>query len=134
MVSHNKLEASGVPDGMDDLRELEEVDLSYNQLSSVPESLHYLKDRAHVLLQGNPLDEESLRAYHLHTWTPSKRFKACSLLSFPFLSSLPPILLLSVFASGVVRRDPRAKAHHGGRDVDPGLLPGLRKRRFLWAV
>jgi hypothetical protein len=78
IACHNKLESDGVPDGVDDLRELEEIDLSYNQLKTVPESVHYLKDRAHILLQGNPLDEETLRSYHTHTWTPSKRFKVSS--------------------------------------------------------
>jgi Leucine-rich repeat (LRR) protein len=75
IACHNALETEGVPDGIDDLRELEEINLSYNQLKTVPESVHYLKDRAHILLQGNPLDEETLRSYHTHTWTPSKRFK-----------------------------------------------------------
>lgn len=78
IACHNALETEGVPDGIDDLRELEEIDLSYNQLKTVPESVHYLKDRAHILLQGNPLDEETLRSYHTHTWTPSKRFKVSS--------------------------------------------------------
>lgn len=64
-----------MPDGIDELRELEELDLMNNQLSSVPEALQYIKDRAHILLQGNPLDEETLRQYHAHTWVPSKRFK-----------------------------------------------------------
>ncbi len=35
-ASHNRIEAAGVPEELDDLRELEELDLTYNQISEMP--------------------------------------------------------------------------------------------------